>query len=93
MKLVFGERAAEVPLVSTKGMTGHCLGAAGAIEAVATIIALNRNSIPQTLNFRGRDPECDLEYCHGGGRPTDCTVAMSNSFAFGGNITSMVLSL
>jgi len=93
MKLVFGERAPLVPLVSTKGMTGHCLGAAGAIEAVATVIALNRRIIPQTLNFRGRDPECDLEYCHAGSQATDCRVAMSNSFAFGGNITSLVLSL
>jgi len=93
MKLVFGERVPQVPLVSTKAMTGHCLGAAGAIEAVATIIALNRGIIPQTLNFRGRDPECDLEYCHAGSRLSDCRVAMSNSFAFGGNITSMVLSL
>lgn len=93
MKLVFGERAPRVPLVSTKGMTGHCLGAAGAIEAVATVIALNKKIIPRTLNFRGRDPECDLEYCHGGSVPTDSTIAMSNSFAFGGNITSLVLSL
>jgi 3-oxoacyl-[acyl-carrier-protein] synthase II len=93
MKLVFGDRVSQVPLVSTKAMTGHCLGAAGAIEAVATVIALNRNIIPQTLNHRGRDPECDLEYCHSGSRTTDCTVAMSNSFAFGGNITSLVLSL
>jgi 3-oxoacyl-[acyl-carrier-protein] synthase II len=93
MKLVFGERAPLIPLVSTKGMTGHCLGAAGAVEAVATVIALNRNIIPQTLNYRGKDPECDLEYCHAGSRPTDCTIAMSNSFAFGGNVTSLVLSL
>jgi len=93
MKLVFGERAPQVPLISTKGMTGHCLGAAGAIEAVASVIALNRNIIPQTLNFRGRDPECDLEYCHAGSRPTGSRVVMSNSFAFGGNITALVLSL
>jgi 3-oxoacyl-[acyl-carrier-protein] synthase II len=93
MKLVFGERAPQVPLVSTKGMTGHCLGAAGAVEAVATVIALNRHIIPQTLNYRGRDPECDLEYCHAGSLQTDCRVAISNSFAFGGNITSLVLSL
>ena len=93
MKLVFGERAPLVPLVSTKGMTGHCLGAAGAVETVSTVIALNRKIIPQTLNYRGRDPECDLEYCHAGSRPTDCTIAMSNSFAFGGNVTSLVLSL
>ncbi|MBL0225649.1 MAG: beta-ketoacyl-[acyl-carrier-protein] synthase family protein [Geobacteraceae bacterium] len=93
MKLVFNERADRVPLISTKAMTGHCLGAAGAIEAVATVIALNRRIIPQTLNYRGRDPECDLDYCHDGSRHTDCRVAMSNSFAFGGNITSLVLSL
>lgn len=93
MKLVFGDHVADVPLVSTKGLTGHCLGAAAAIEALATVIALNRHIIPQTLNFRGRDPECDLDYCHDAPRPTDCRVAMSNSFAFGGNITSLVLSL
>lgn len=92
MKLVFGDRAPVIPLISTKGMTGHCLGAAGAIEALATVIALRHHIIPRTLNFRGRDPECDLDYCHDGSRQTSCTVAMSNSFAFGGNITSLVLS-
>lgn len=93
MKLVFGERATDVPLVSTKPITGHCLGAAGAIEAVATVLALGAGTIPQTLHFRGRDPECDLDYCHAGPRSTASSVAMSNSFAFGGNITSLVLSL
>ncbi|OGT97972.1 MAG: beta-ketoacyl synthase [Geobacteraceae bacterium GWB2_52_12] len=93
MKLVFGERAAQVPLVSTKSLTGHCLGAAGAIETVATIIALNAHFIPQTLNYRGKDPDCDLEYCHDGPQTTDCGIALSNSFAFGGNVTSLVLSL
>jgi 3-oxoacyl-[acyl-carrier-protein] synthase II len=93
MKLVFGELVDQVPLISTKGMTGHCLGAAGSIEALATVIALNGHFIPQTLNYRGRDPECDLEYCHAGSRPSDSTIAMSNSFAFGGNVTSLVLSL
>lgn len=92
MKLLFGDHAAAVPLVSTKAMTGHCLGAAGAVEALATVIALGRRIIPQTLNFRGRDPECDLEYRHDGPRAADCDVALSNSFAFGGNITSLVLS-
>lgn len=93
MKLVFGEHVGQVPLISTKAMTGHCLGAAGSIEALATIIALNQQIIPQTLNFRGRDPECDLDYCHLGSRPSEARVAMSNSFAFGGNITSLVLGL
>lgn len=92
MKLLFGERVSQVPLVSTKGMTGHCLGAAGAIEAVATVLALHNHIIPQTLNFRGRDPECELDYCHDGPRAYDGDVALSNSFAFGGNITSLVLA-
>ncbi|MHC1697000.1 MAG: beta-ketoacyl-[acyl-carrier-protein] synthase family protein [Geobacteraceae bacterium] len=92
MKLVFGERAPEVPLVSTKGLTGHCLGSAGAIEAVATVVALNAGFIPQTLNFRGADPECDLDYCHDAKRECSAAIALSNSFAFGGNITTLVVS-
>lgn len=91
MRLVFGERADSVPLVSTKAMTGHCLGAAGAIEIVATVLALNAGIIPQTLNFRGKDPECDLDYGHDGTRLSGSTIAMSNSFAFGGNTTSVVI--
>jgi 3-oxoacyl-[acyl-carrier-protein] synthase II len=92
MKLVFGDRVKDVPLISTKAMTGHCLGAAGAIEAVATALALRGGFIPQTLHFRGRDPECDLDYCHGGLRRSGADIALSNSFAFGGNITSLVLA-
>lgn len=92
MKQVFGERARQVPLVSTKAMTGHCLGAAGAIEIAATAIALGAGTIPQTLNFRGADPDCDLDYCHGGPRRSDAAIALSNSFAFGGNITCVVVS-
>lgn len=91
MRLAFGELADSVPLISTKAMTGHCLGAAGAIEIVATVMALNEGIIPQTLNFRGNDPECDLDYGHGGARVSEATVAMSNSFAFGGNTTSVVI--
>lgn len=92
MKLVFGESVDKVPLVSTKGLTGHCLGSAGAIEAVATVLSLSAGIIPQTLNFRGRDPECDLDYCHQGARKSSTCVALSNSFAFGGNITTLVVS-
>jgi 3-oxoacyl-[acyl-carrier-protein] synthase II len=92
MKLVFGDRAGNVPLVSTKGLTGHCLGSAGAIEIVATVVSLNEGMIPQTLNFRGKDPECDLDYCHESKRKSSAKVALSNSFAFGGNITSLVVA-
>ena len=92
VKQLFGDRAPAVPLVSTKGLTGHCLGAAGAIEAMATVLSLKAGIIPQTLNFRGRDPECDLDYCHDGPKKTAAKVAMSNSFAFGGNTTCLVIS-
>lgn len=91
MKQVFGEQNSRVPLISTKPITGHCLGAAGSIETVATLLALNAKTIPRTLHFRGKDPECDLDYCHSASRPSDCTIALSNSFAFGGNITTLVL--
>jgi 3-oxoacyl-[acyl-carrier-protein] synthase II len=92
MKLVFGERVQDVPLISTKAMTGHCLGAAGAIEALATVVGLKAGVIPQTLSYRGSDPDCDLDYCHAGKRASDATLALSNSFAFGGNITALVIS-
>lgn len=92
MKLVFGERAPNLPLVSTKALTGHCLGAAGAVEAVATILALKEGIVPQTLNFRGADPDCDLDYCHQGAKATTAKLALSNSFAFGGNTTCLVIS-
>ena len=92
MKLVFGDRAREVPLVSTKGLTGHCLGAAGAVEAMATMLALTAGVVPQTLNFRGADPECDLDFCHDGPKVSAANVALSNSFAFGGNTTCLVIS-
>ena len=91
VKKAFGQNASNVPLISTKPITGHCLGAAGAIEAVATVLALNAGIIPQTLHFRGADPECDLDYGHAGSRSTTRKIALSNSFAFGGNVTSLVL--
>jgi len=91
MRLVFGDHADSVPLISTKAMTGHCLGAAGAIEIVATALALNAGVIPGTLNFRGEDPECDLDYGHAGIRESAAAIALSNSFAFGGNTTSVVI--
>lgn len=93
MKQVFDDLAFDVPLVSTKGFTGHCLGSAGAIEAVATLLSLKAGVIPQTLNFRGADPECDLNYCHHGKQTTDARIALSNSFAFGGNITTLVVAI
>ncbi len=91
VRQVFADCAVKPPLISTKPVTGHCLGAAGAIEAVATVLALNAGIIPQTLNFRGTDPDCNLDYGHYGIRVTDCQIAISNSFAFGGNVTTLVI--
>jgi len=92
MRLVFNDRVDAVPLVSTKAMTGHCLGAAGAIEIAATVLALGAGITPRTLNFRGKDPECDLDYCHLSAKKSDASIALSNSFAFGGNTTAVVIS-
>ena len=91
MQKVFGDRVGQTPLISTKAMTGHCLGAAGAIEIMATVLALKAGVIPQTLGFRGVDPECPLDYGHSGLRESDASLALSNSFAFGGNSTSVVI--
>ena len=89
MKAVFG--VGTCPLVSsTKGVTGHALGAAGAIEAVATILAMKHALAPPTANFDAPDPDCDLDYVPNVGRPLPIPVAMSNSFAFGGLNASLV---
>ncbi|MBK1971417.1 beta-ketoacyl-ACP synthase II [Campylobacter sp. TTU_617] len=82
IKALFGN---DIPLISsTKGQTGHCLGAAGAIEAVISIMALEQNIIPPTINQIVKDEECDLDYVPNKARKTDLKVAMSNSFGFGG---------
>ena len=81
---VFASHAATIPISSTKSMHGHVLGAAGAIEAVATILALREGFIPPTVNFTERDPECDLDIVANHARPATVDYALSNSFAFGG---------
>jgi beta-ketoacyl-acyl-carrier-protein synthase II len=85
IKKVFGEHAWHVPVSSTKSMHGHLLGAAGAIEFVATVLAMERHIIPPTINLHVPDPECDLDYVPGKARTgVELTAGMSNSFAFGG---------
>jgi 3-oxoacyl-[acyl-carrier-protein] synthase II len=85
IKRVFGARAANVPVSSSKSMHGHLLGAAGAIELVATLLAARTGTIPPTLNLRVPDPECDLDYVPNvARRDQDIELAMTNSFAFGG---------
>lgn len=81
---VFGERAAQIPISSTKAMHGHVLGASGAIELIATIGALQHGIVPPTINYLGRDAACDLDYVANTPRRCQVNAAISNSFAFGG---------
>ncbi len=91
LKHAFGEHANKVAISSTKSMHGHTLGAAGAIEAAATILALGSGILPPTIHFRERDPECDLDCIPNVARAVEVECAMSNSFAFGGLNVVLVL--
>ncbi len=90
IKKAFGERAYSIPISSNKSMVGHCLGSAGAIEAVASVLSIVYNFIPPTLNYQEGDEDCDLDYVPGNSREMMVNVVLSNSFAFGGNCTSLV---
>jgi 3-oxoacyl-[acyl-carrier-protein] synthase II len=90
IKIAFGARAARVPVSSTKSMTGHLLGAAGAIEALFCVRAITDNVVPPTINLTHPDPECDLDYVPIAARTAPVRTAMSNSFGFGGHDVSLV---
>jgi 3-oxoacyl-[acyl-carrier-protein] synthase II len=90
IKHVFGGRAYRLAVSSTKSMMGHLLGAAGAVEAVVSVLALERGMLPPTINYASPDPECDLDYVPNQARHCKIGIAMSNSFAFGGVNTSLV---
>ena len=96
LKLALGEHAGRIPVSSTKSAIGHLLGAAGAVEAIATVQALNERLIPPTLNYEVPDPELDLDYVPEGARPMTVAnggapAAISNSFAFGGHNVALVI--
>lgn len=92
IRTVFGEQAYKIPISSTKSMTGHLLGASGAVEAVFSILAIREGIIPATINYQTPDPECDLDYVPNQPRKVEIKHAISNSFGFGGHNATLVFS-
>lgn len=92
IKTVFGEQAYQIPVSSTKSMTGHLLGATGAVEAIACIQAIRNGIIPATVHYQTPDPECDLDYVPNTPRKASLRHVMSNSFGFGGHNATLVFS-
>ena len=90
IKTVFGDHAYKVAISSTKGVTGHLLGAAGGVEAVASVLALSTGTVPPTANLVNPDPECDLDYVPRVARVTNPRIAVSNAFGFGGTNATLV---
>lgn len=90
VKLAFGEKAYDIPMSSTKSMTGHAMGATAAMEAIFSILAIREKVAPPTINLTEADPECDLDYVPNTARELDIEYAMSNSFGFGGHNVSLI---
>ena len=92
IKTVFGEQAYRIPISSTKSMTGHLLGAAGALEALICVKILQDSVLPPTINYETPDPACDLDYVPNHARSVQVQHIMSNSFGFGGHNATIILS-
>jgi 3-oxoacyl-[acyl-carrier-protein] synthase II len=90
IKSTFGDRARRIPVSASKSMIGHLLGAAGSIEAVITVLAMNHGVLPPTINLIHPDPECDLDYVPNQSRRVEIQTAMSNSFGFGGHNSVLI---
>jgi 3-oxoacyl-[acyl-carrier-protein] synthase II len=90
IKKVFGEHAYSLAVSSTKSMTGHLLGGAGGVEGIFSVLAIVHGVLPPTINWEGRDQDCDLDYVPNQARPASVTIAMSNSFGFGGTNASII---
>ena len=91
IKSVFGDQAKKLAVSSTKSMTGHLLGASGAIETIAATLAIHHNVVPPTINYETPDPECDLDYVPNEAREIPVEIAISNSFGFGGHNAVLLL--
>jgi len=91
IKKVFGDYAYKIPISSNKSMIGHLLGAAGVVELIATILSIEREMVPPTINYEFPDPECDLDYVPNKARPKKINVALSNSLGFGGHNATLVV--
>jgi 3-oxoacyl-[acyl-carrier-protein] synthase II len=91
IKAVFGKRAYEIPISSTKSMIGHMVGATGAVEAMACVMSIQEGIIHPTINYETPDPECDLDYVPNEARQAEVKVAVSNSFGLGGQNAVLVL--
>lgn len=91
IKAVFGEHASKIGVNSTKSMTGHLLGATGAVEAAYTALCLHHQIMPPTINYENPDPDCDLDYVPNKARPADILYGLSNSFGFGGTNGALLL--
>jgi 3-oxoacyl-(acyl-carrier-protein) synthase len=91
IKNAFGSHARKVAISSTKSMIGHLLGAAGAVELIASVYAIVNNIVPPTINLEVPDPECDLDYTPNKAREMQVSAVMSNSFGFGGHNASVII--
>ena len=92
IKSVLGNEAYKTPVSSTKSMTGHLLGATGALEAAVCVLAINRGAIPPTINLLNSDPDCDLDYIPNKARVRDINVVLTNSLGFGGHNTCLAFT-
>ena len=90
IKKTFGDYAQQLPVSSTKSMTGHLLGGAGGVEAIASVLSIKNNIIPPTVNYENEDPECDLDYVPNEARETEVSSALSNSLGFGGHNATLL---